>query len=528
MMYGKANDLAHGQAFYGPMKARLAKFGRAPDALKIMPGLCCVVGDTREEAWAKFDRVQNTITAPAARAFAVQFMGPAFDLPGDPNTPIPDTPELNTIAATKRIALARDGERLSLVGLGRWFAACMGHLMLVGTAVDIVDTMERFVDEGASDGFALMPHYLPGGLDDFVDHVVPELQRRGRLRTAYPGGTLRDMLGLRRPPGLGHRPPATAAAAPPPVPLLDLDHASPAQLLAALGSSSCLLVTGAMVPAALAPDVKSTAEAFFRLPDAQREAVAWSGRGAWQGWQRMRGEVAGAALTGADLVERFELRLAQRREADGPADPENAADLARWGDSFTLWPDQPADFREVWMRYYAAMHRLAGRLVDMTTDALGMAPPPDIRRDWTVRQWSNLVVNHYPPQLAAPAAGRMRSRPHTDIGGFTILWTDDRSGGLEARIGDRGAWVPVHVPPGALLVQAGDLLRRWTGGRVPANNHRVVNPPPGSAAARQGRFSVVYFPHPDMDTVIGGEDGAPLVAGEHVRRRQRLETPVVA
>ncbi len=528
MMYGKANNLAHGQAFYGPMKARMAKFGRAPEALKIMPGLCCVVGETREEAWAKFDRVQNTITSTEARAFAVQFMGREFDLAGDPNAPIPDTPELNTIAATKRIGLARDGERLSLVGLGRWIAACMGHLTLVGTAVEIVDTMERFVDEAGADGFALMPHYLPGGLDDFVQHVVPELQRRGRLRTAYPAGTLRDILGLERPPGRSRKRPAATAAVAPQVPLLDLDHASPAELLAALQSSSCLFVTGALVPAALAREVKATSDVFFKLPEAQRQAVAWSGRGAWQGWQSMRAEVTEAELPYADLVERFELRLAQRREEEGPADPANAADLARWGDSFALWPDRPAEFRDVWMGYYAAMHHLASRLIGMAAEALGMAPQPDILRDWTTRQWSNLVVNHYPPQLATPAAGRMRSRPHTDIGGLTILWTDDRTGGLEARIGGDGGWVPVHVPSGALLVQAGDLLRRWTGGRIPANIHRVVNPAPGSDASREGRFSVVYFHHPDMETVIGGEDGVPLVAGEHVRRRQRLETPVIA
>ena len=496
MMYGKANDLAHGQAFYGPMKARMAKFGRAPDALKIMPGLCCVVGATREEAWAKFDRVQNTITPTEARAYAVQFMGAAFDLPGDPLAPIPDTAELNAIAARKRIGLAREGERLSLVGLGRWIAACMGHLTLVGTAAEIADTMERFVDEQGSDGFALMPHYLPGGLDDFVAHMVPELQRRGRLRTAYPEGTLRDILGLARPP---------VRRAAPQIPLLDLDRATPAELLAALQSSSCLFVTGALVSAARAPEIRAAAEAFFHLPEVLRQAVAWSGRGAWQGWQRMQAE-SDADRPDADLVERF----------------------ARWSESFALWPDQPAGFRDIWMRHYAAMHRLASRVLAMSTEALGMAPTADTLHDWTTRQWSNLVVNHYPPQLAAPEAGRMRSRPHTDIGGLTILWTDDRTGGLEARIGGDGGWVPVHIPPGALLVQAGDLLRRWTGGRIPANLHRVVNPAPGSEAAAAGRFSVVYFHHPDMETAIGGEDGAPLIAGEHVRRRQRLETPVVA
>ncbi len=201
IMYGKATSLEHGQGFYAPMKARLAKYGRSPDSLKIMPGLCCVVGRTEAEAQQKFDRVQATISAVEARAFAVQFMGPEFDQDTDPHLPIPALPHLDAIAARKRIAIERDGRRLSLVELGHWITACMGHLMMIGTPSSIADQMERFVDEGGADGFALMPHFLPGGLDDFVELVVPELQRRGRLRTEYEGATLREHLGLPRPPG---------------------------------------------------------------------------------------------------------------------------------------------------------------------------------------------------------------------------------------------------------------------------------------------------------------------------------------
>ncbi len=199
MMYGKAASLEHGQGFYGPMKARLAKYGRLPDSLLIMTGLCCIVGRTEAEARERFERVQATISAVEARAYAVQFMGPKFDLDMDPFLPIPALPELDAIAIAKRMVLDVDGHRLSLVELGHRITACMGHLMMVGTAAQIVDRMERFVDEGGSDGFALMPHYLPGNLDDFVELVVPELQRRGRLRTEYEGTTLRDHLGLERP-----------------------------------------------------------------------------------------------------------------------------------------------------------------------------------------------------------------------------------------------------------------------------------------------------------------------------------------
>jgi|GEM_PF-35874 len=525
MMYGKAGSLAHAQEFYRSMKARLGRHGRAPDELKIMPGLLCVAGRTEEEARDKFDRVQRTISEPEARDFAVQFMGPEFDLSIDRNAPLPESAELDAVASRKRIGLVRDERRLSLVELGRWIGACMGHLTLIGTPQTIVDEMERYLLEGGSDGFALMPHYLPGNLEDFVELVVPELQRRGLLRTQYAPGTLRDRLGLKRPASRYARPaPAIRPAAA--IPVLDLDEATPAALVAALQANSCIFLRGGEVPVAAMQAVRRSAGTFFDLPEAEKEAVAWSGRGAWQGWQRMKQEGPGAYGGGADLVERFELRLAQRNAAEGVPDPADAAGLADWARSFTLWPRRPEGFAPLWTQTYASLHRLGSRLVGMIADQLAL--PPELLEAWTVRQWSNLVVNHYPPQLEPPPEGRVRSRPHTDIGGFTLLWSDDTCGGLEARIGPDRSWVPVYFPPDAILVQAGDLLTRWTAGRIPANIHRVVNPEPGSETALRGRFSVVYFHHPDMQTTITGEDGRSLVAAEHVRRRQRLETPVGA
>ena len=200
MMYAKATSLEHAQEFYSRVKGKMAKYGRRPDQLKIMTGLMCVAGRTREEAQAKYDAVQATISVMEARAFAVQFMGPEFDLPDhDGEAPLPELAELDAIADRKRIGIVRDGRRISLVELGRWLAACMGHLTLIGTPSEIADTLQSYLEGAGSDGFALMPHYLPGNLDDFVELVVPELQRRGLLRTGYADGTLREMLGLERP-----------------------------------------------------------------------------------------------------------------------------------------------------------------------------------------------------------------------------------------------------------------------------------------------------------------------------------------
>ena len=200
LMYGKATSLEHAQEFYARVKAKVVKHGRRPEQLKIMTGLMCVVGHTPEEAQAKYEAVQATISVVEARAFAIQFMGPEFDLADhDAEAPLPELAVLDAIAQSKRIGIVRNGRRISLAELGRWLAACMGHLTVIGTPSEIADTMQSYLDGAGSDGFLLMPHYLPGNFDDFVEMVVPELQRRGLLRAGYEGGTLRNTLGLERP-----------------------------------------------------------------------------------------------------------------------------------------------------------------------------------------------------------------------------------------------------------------------------------------------------------------------------------------
>jgi len=109
------------------------------------------------------------------------------------------------------VKLARR-EGLTLRGLALRFAAARGHLMLRGTPVQIADTLETWFKKRACDGFIFMPVYLPGALDDFVDQVIPELQRRGLFRKEYEGRTLREHLGLARPPSL-FAPRATKRAA---------------------------------------------------------------------------------------------------------------------------------------------------------------------------------------------------------------------------------------------------------------------------------------------------------------------------
>jgi alkanesulfonate monooxygenase SsuD/methylene tetrahydromethanopterin reductase-like flavin-dependent oxidoreductase (luciferase family) len=92
------------------------------------------------------------------------------------------------------IIYAKGGAPVTVAEAAMIYAQGMGMPVAVGTAQDIADQMEHYMDEGGADGFMLAATYTPGCFEEFVDLVVPELQRRGRLRTGYTGTTLRDNL----------------------------------------------------------------------------------------------------------------------------------------------------------------------------------------------------------------------------------------------------------------------------------------------------------------------------------------------
>ena len=195
------------KAFYADVKGRMAKFGRAPDALKILPGVVMFTGRSEAEAEEKYARLDSLISEPAALRLLSERMG-GIDLSPYPfDGPLPDFAG-NTVRMSNPPALVKLARRegLSLRGLALRFAAARGHLMLRGTPVQIADRLEQWFQERACDGFIFMPVYLPGALDDFVDQVIPELQRRGLFRREYEGRTLRDHLGLKRPASMfAHR-----------------------------------------------------------------------------------------------------------------------------------------------------------------------------------------------------------------------------------------------------------------------------------------------------------------------------------
>jgi FMN-dependent oxidoreductase (nitrilotriacetate monooxygenase family) len=190
------------QKYFKEVKTRAQdKFGRNPDHLKVMPGLSVYVGRTEAEATEKYD-YQNSLMHPiVAREILSTVLGgvdlSAYDFDG----PLPDLPRGNSSHSTfDYVTGLAKRDKLTMRQIAQVVAGARAKLVIKGTPKQVADMMEQWYVEEAADGFNIMPPYLPGALDDFVELVIPELQRRGLFRTEYTGRTLRDHLGLPRPP----------------------------------------------------------------------------------------------------------------------------------------------------------------------------------------------------------------------------------------------------------------------------------------------------------------------------------------
>ncbi|MBZ4019599.1 NtaA/DmoA family FMN-dependent monooxygenase [Streptomyces purpurogeneiscleroticus] len=209
VIFTRHGTLEAGRAFSADVKGRLAAHGRTHDSLKIMPGVTFVLGDTAAEAQEKAHHIRRQQVSPQnALLTAGQVWG--VDLSHlDPDGPLPDfDPEPDPKLTQGRTRLG-DPQEIA----DRWRALsgakglslretvieATGRQSFIGTPETVAAEMDAFVTAGAADGFILVPHLTPGGLDEFVDRVVPLLQERGAFRTEYEGGTLRSHLGLPRP-----------------------------------------------------------------------------------------------------------------------------------------------------------------------------------------------------------------------------------------------------------------------------------------------------------------------------------------
>lgn len=191
--------LEEGRQFYSDLKARVSRFGRSPGELKILPGVVPFLGSTQAEA----DALECEFTELISPDYALRQLSNMIGVDvtqHDLDAPLPPLGDVTVIEGHKsRFQLVKDlaeRERLTARELIGKLGGGRGHRTFAGTPEALADDIERWVSGGAADGFNIMPPYLPGGLDDFVDHVVPILQRRGLFRTDYTGVTLRDNYGL--------------------------------------------------------------------------------------------------------------------------------------------------------------------------------------------------------------------------------------------------------------------------------------------------------------------------------------------
>ena len=198
VVFCASSRLEDGRAFYADVKGRMDVLGRNRDHLKILPGAFVVVGDSVEEAREKRARLDSLVhaeSAIAALSIALGHDASRFD----PDAPLPEIPESNASKSSREraVGLAKR-ENLTVRQLAQRLGGYSG-LAFVGTPATIADSMEEWLVSEGCDGFNVMFPYLPEGLDDFVDKVVPELQRRGLFRREYEGRTLRENLDLPRP-----------------------------------------------------------------------------------------------------------------------------------------------------------------------------------------------------------------------------------------------------------------------------------------------------------------------------------------
>ncbi|WP_347473305.1 LLM class flavin-dependent oxidoreductase [Acinetobacter thermotolerans] len=201
VIFTAQQTLEDAQEFYRDVKSRLLKYGRHPDDLKIMPGVSIFVAKTEEEAKEKYDFLNSLIHPKVGLALLSGLSGGINLEKYDLDAPFPKLEDTDINFSSRQqmmIDIARK-HNFSIRQLYQYIASARGHWTLVGTPEQVVDQLQQWFENEAADGFNVLPPTTPAGLNDFVDFIVPELQRRGLFRTEYEGKTLRENLGLKRP-----------------------------------------------------------------------------------------------------------------------------------------------------------------------------------------------------------------------------------------------------------------------------------------------------------------------------------------
>ena len=201
VIFTAQQSLEDAQEFYRDVKSRLLKYGRHPDDLKIMPGVSIFVAKTEQEAQEKY-QLLNSLIHPEVGLSLLSGLAGGINLKKfDLDVPFPKLEDTDINFSSRQqmmIDIARR-HNFTIRQLYEYIASARGHWTLIGTPEKVVDELQTWFENEGADGFNVLPPTTPAGLNDFVDFIVPELQRRGLFRTEYEGSTLRENLGLKRP-----------------------------------------------------------------------------------------------------------------------------------------------------------------------------------------------------------------------------------------------------------------------------------------------------------------------------------------
>ncbi|KAI9352259.1 Clavaminate synthase-like protein [Zopfochytrium polystomum] len=179
------------------------------------------------------------------------------------------------------------------------------------------------------------------------------------------------------------------------------------------------------------------------------------------------------------------------------------------------WPNHDPTFRTELMRFFDTAHGL--HMEVMRSLATGLGLPSNYFDTFCDAKDHNLRLLHYPTveKNLLDKDNQTRAGAHTDYGTVTLLFQDDR-GGLQVKTKE-GTWAEATPVPGTIVINAGDLLARWSNDVIRSTEHRVVSPPPsrvnGSTAVYPARYSIAFFSNPNMDSVISALPGV-VPAGE--------------
>lgn len=199
MVFTAQPTIPEGVAFCSALRAMAATHGRGPDEMRIFPGIMPIVAPTRAEAQEKYEQLRDLVDDGIGLRSVARLCGGLDIYSLDPDGPLPPLPPSNAARARQGMIVAMGRAGMTIRQIGRVLGMSQAHRVLWGTPEMLADDMQEWLEAGACDGFNLLFAHYPKPLEEFVDLVVPELQRRGVFRTEYEGRTLRENLGVSRP-----------------------------------------------------------------------------------------------------------------------------------------------------------------------------------------------------------------------------------------------------------------------------------------------------------------------------------------